>query len=134
MQYNDNGYLVIRKNVAEQVYFEEADYYFGDEDYKQYWEEHGITEDDVSEWRELLNQFDILGREFLVNEDFYYGQTYMFVIQRKSDGAKFGIRYFYGGGKHGESMFQEEINDDYETYSFKPVEPFVIQGYRYESD
>lgn len=134
MKYNDDGHLVIRKNTIEMIYNGEADYYFGDEDYRQYWDEYDITEEDVTEWREFLKEFDILGQEFLVNEDFYYGQTYMFVIQRKSDEKKFGIQYFHGGGKYGESMFNEEINDDYETYSFKTVEPFAIQGYRYESD
>lgn len=134
MYYSDKGHVVVRKNTVELIQTEEAEDYFGKEDYRQYWDDYDITEEDVTEWHVFLKEFEIVGSGFLVNQDFYYGQNYMFVARRKSDGKDFGIQYFHGGGKYGESMFQDALNDDYETYSFKPVETFTILGYRYKEE
>lgn len=132
MHYNEEGHLVVRKNTVELIESEEAEYYFGMEYYRQYWEEYNITEEDVTEWELFTSKFKVVSHSSLVNEDFAYGMNYMFVIRRKGDGRLFGIQYFYGGGKYGESMFREEVNDDDATYSFKPVESFAIEGFRYE--
>lgn len=133
MHYNEKWDLVLRKNVAERIY-EEDEYYFTNEDFRQYWEEYGITEEDLKEWKEFTSKFEVISRSSLANEDLYYGQNYMFVIRRNEDDKEFGLQYFHGGGKHGEPMFTNEIDDNYETYSFAPVEPFSIPGYRYKEE
>lgn len=126
----DGDTLKIREKTLHLIYTEEADFYFDRAGGEEYWEDYELTEEDAQEWRDFNNEFVVLRTDALASEDFYQGMDYMFVVKRKRDNNLFGMTYYHGGGKYGESHFTEE--SDGEEYSLDPVRLHYIETYEFE--
>lgn len=94
-------------------------------------------------------EYDFVGK-FLCDDDFYQGLNMVSVIQRKSDGMKFGYQWWDDISKHGDSFVEANGDEfglecdtdaddfDWDTdyvsyYVFEPVEPIIITGYGFKS-
>lgn len=128
MKYQD-GNLHIRARALQAIYYGEDGYIL---DHPEYWEEDGFTEEDSEELTAVLERFEVADEAALENEDFYQGMNYIFVLRRKADGACFGVSYFYMGGKHGESQFDNSIEWETGMYELRPVEAHSIPTFRFK--
>ena len=95
-------------------------------------------------------EYEFVGK-FLADDDFYQGLNMVSVIQRKSDGMKFGYQWWDDISKYGESYVDangDEFglecdtdaddfdwdNDYVSYYVFEPVEEYSIKSYRKADD
>lgn len=107
---------------------------------------HGWPEDaeDPDDTKAFNAAFDVFNNRIMAdpNESFYQGIEFMAVIERKSDGRRFGFQYWEDISKHGEAYIESNGSDygieyrvtnygDYEPgYVFLPVEEFMVIGYK----
>jgi len=94
---------------------------------------------------EFSAQFDIDAHEYLADDDTYQGVNVLRIITRKSDGAKFGFKYWVPGNEGWDTIYEpngEECGIEYEfdanyevvggeAYVFLPVKPATIPTYAF---
>lgn len=92
-----------------------------------------LTYADMAEFAAFKAEFTGPER-FLENEDFgNYGANRFQVIQRRATGECFGLAYYEGLGKHGETIVEEDDDSEGE-YTFVPVEAYPITAFRVKGE